>query len=205
MSVVRPGKLLRCMFPGVIWRGDKNDHSVYLTFDDGPIPEVTPWVLDVLNEYHVKATFFCVGENVEKHPKIFERIINEGHMVGNHTFHHMNRWKNKSKAYFNDIDQAGEIIRSPLFRPPHGKIYPWNVFMLKKNFKMIVMWDVLTYDFDKDHSAEKVFDNVISNTRNGSILVFHDSVKAWHNLKEVLPKSIEWLINNKFELKLFDI
>lgn len=200
--MVRPGQWIRWFYPRVLWRGDKKERSVYLTFDDGPIPEVTPWVMEVLKQHHIRATFFCVGENVDKYSNVYQQVLNQGHQVGNHTYHHINTWSHSKRKYFESIEQAKIHINSNLFRPPHGKIYPWNVRRLKKQFDEVVMWDVLSCDYDRRLTSDKVYRNVIDNVRNGSIIVFHDSLKAWPHLKVVLPKVIEWLIMNNYQFKL---
>ncbi|MBN2165043.1 MAG: polysaccharide deacetylase family protein [Marinilabiliaceae bacterium] len=204
MRIVRPIRLLRWFYPGTFWRGNRTVRTVYLTFDDGPIPEVTPWVLDILKQYNIKATFFCVGNNVEKYPQVFNRLIKEGHLVGNHTYNHINIWKQGTKDYYSGIQKFQKLYCATLFRPPHGKLYPWNVWRLKKMFKKIVMWDVLTYDFEKNISSDEVLKNITQNVRNGSVIVFHDSTKAWGHLNKVLPLSIEWLIKNKYHFKLIE-
>jgi peptidoglycan/xylan/chitin deacetylase (PgdA/CDA1 family) len=169
------------------------DDAVYLTFDDGPHPLITPWVLDLLMEYNVKATFFCIGKNVANHPEVYQRILQEGHSVGNHTYTHMNGWKAEPLAYLKDVEEAEGLINSSLFRPPYGRIKNAQAKLLLKKKKKIVMWDVLSADFDASFSPEQCFKNVIQHTSKGSVIVFHDSEKAFDNLKIVLPKTLEWL------------
>lgn len=202
MQFVRPNRILRWLYQGVYWRGDSDKKEIFLTFDDGPIPEVTPWVLNLLKEYNIKATFFCVGENVLKNADIFKQLLEDGHEVGNHTYHHINSWKYTEKEYFESIDKAQRLYSFKLFRPPHGKVYPWNIKRLKTVFNKIVMWDVLTYDYDTGLSHDEVFNNLTNNVRNGSVIVFHDSIKAWPHLEKILPKSIEWLKNNNYQFNL---
>jgi peptidoglycan-N-acetylglucosamine deacetylase len=202
--LVRPGRVIRLMYPGVIWRGNKTDRSVFLTFDDGPIPDVTPWVLNLLDQFDAKATFFCVGQNVERYPDIFQMITHKGHLTGNHTFNHIVEWHNEWNVYQDNIDKAQLLIQSSLFRPPHGKIRPWRISRLKKQFKQVVMWDVLSCDYDQSLHHEVIYHNVIDNVRNGSVIVFHDSVKAWPHLQIVLPKVLEWLQKNNYQFKLID-
>lgn len=172
--------------------------KIYLTFDDGPVPEVTPWVLDLLKQNDIKATFFCVGANVEKHPKIYQRMLAEGHSVGNHTHNHLNGWETKSENYFDNIENCAQLVSTRLFRPPYGRMKRSQRTHLGDRYS-IVMWDVLSGDFDKSTSAEKCLDNVITNTRNGSIIVFHDSVKASQNLVYALPRFIEHSKKEGFE------
>ena len=180
-----------------------HEHSVYLTFDDGPIPEATPFILDTLRRYGVKATFFMVGDNVAKHPELFERIVAEGHQVGNHTYNHMGSFKHWTVTYAINTHKANELIHAHLFRPPYGwmrfSIYWW----LKHAFK-IVMWDVITRDYSKRLTAADVVENVKQYTRNGSIIVFHDSLKSIDKLQTALPESIEWLQKEGYEFKIFD-
>lgn len=169
-----------------LWKVDTSEKVIFLTFDDGPIPEVTPWVLDVLDEYEAKATFFCVGENVKRNPDIFNEIIKRNHTVGNHTFNHMNGWKTEPEDYYENVDKCSELISTTLFRPPYGKLSSAQRKLLDKKYKM-VYWTVLSGDFDQSITPEKCLENVKSSVENGSIVVFHDSLKAWNNLYQVLP------------------
>ena len=169
-------------------------NEVFVTFDDGPIPEVTPYVLDILAEFNAKATFFCVGANAEKHPDLLERILNEGHAIGNHTWAHENGWKTPQFSYLRSIMQADELLNSSLFRPPYGRITKQQVDALKKRFTLI-MWDVLSGDFDPTISPVQCLKNVTENTRPGSIIVFHDSIKAKNNVLAVLPDYLHFLNN----------
>jgi peptidoglycan/xylan/chitin deacetylase (PgdA/CDA1 family) len=197
--LVCPPQLLRSLYKGSLWRMDKNEPTIYLTFDDGPIPELTPWVLDVLKEYDVKATFFCVGDNIVKNPEIFERILKEGHQVGNHTFNHVKGWKVSQTEYLENTEKCQRLTKTNLFRPPYGRIKKKQYQALAQNYK-VVFWDVLSYDYDKFTTPKKCLDNGIKNTRNGSIIVFHDNIKAQKNLKFALPQYIEYFLklNHKF-------
>ena len=207
MYFVKTPVLIRKSFPQMIWNIPSEKKKVYLTFDDGPIPEITPWVLNELKKHKAKATFFCVGENIEKHPEIFRQIISEGHSIGNHTFHHLNGWKTKNEKYFANIKACHEIISKSaiynpqsamkLFRPPYGRIRPSQYSFLNQQYS-IVMWDVLSGDFDKNISKEKCLRNVLSKTRNGSIIVFHDSEKAFSRLEFVLPRVLEYFSGKGF-------
>ncbi len=171
---------------------------VYLTFDDGPIPEETPWVLDVLDRYGVKATFFMVGDNVRRYPELFEEVKRRGHSYGNHTMHHLQGLKVDAKTFFRDITKADRLIGSILFRPPHGIISPLQTSLIKRHYN-IIMYDLVTRDYSKRVSGEEVLDNVKRYARNGSIIVFHDSKKAHVNMRYALPRAIEWLKEQGYE------
>lgn len=193
--------LYRALFPGARWRIPALDgQSVYLTFDDGPVPEVTPWVLDLLDEYGVKATFFCVGDNVRKYPELFAEILRRGHRVGNHTYHHIKGLETSTRAYMHDVHEAHRLIHSRYFRPPYGHLRFPQTRELSHSFE-IVMWDVLTRDYNPRLSPERVLSNVTRFVRNGSIIVFHDSIKAERNLRAVLPRAVEWLRSGGYEFR----
>lgn len=200
MWIEQPPLLYRLLFPEAIWRVKKRKRKVaYLTFDDGPIPEVTPWVLDTLDRYGVKATFFFVGDNVRKHPYLYDEVKRRGHSYGNHTMHHLQGFKTPRLRYMRDITEADGLIDSPLFRPPHG-LMRWSQAKAIKNHYNIIMYDLVTRDYSIKMTPEQVFRNVRRHARNGSIIVFHDSLKAERNMKEVLPRAIEWLQNEGYEL-----
>ena len=193
MLIEQPPILYRMLFPGAIWRKPvKGQKTVYLTFDDGPIPGITPWVLDLLDKYNIRATFFCVGDNVRKHPDIYKMVLDRGHRVGNHTFNHIQGIRKFSKRYLENTRLASEYIQSDLFRPPHGHMRMPQFFTLRRYYQ-IVMWDVVTRDYSKLMTPEQVFESVKKYTRDGSVIVFHDSLKAEKNMKYALPRSIEWL------------
>ncbi|MDR1380430.1 MAG: polysaccharide deacetylase family protein [Tannerella sp.] len=205
MLIEQPPRIYRWFFPGAFWRippakGQKK--CIYLTFDDGPIPEMTPWILDTLDRYGVKATFFCVGENVSRSPDLYRMLQERGHRTGNHTFNHVQGIRFRSKNYIRNVAKASGYIESDLFRPPHGHMRIPQVLRLRKLFR-IVMWDVVTRDYSPHMTAKGVFNNVKRYTRNGSIIVFHDSLKAAGRIEDALPKSIEWLIKEGYEFKLF--
>lgn len=248
----------RVIYPSLLWNLPNKTKTIYLTFDDGPIPEVTPWVLSLLKKYNAKATFFCIGDNIAKHPEIFKQILAEGHSVGNHSFNHLNGWKTSSQDYVenvlladkqilkssrkygsqgkeehlcgngkevnreailqtrwssitNKIEEASinphlppgnsRTLGSQLFRPPYGKIGPVQIKKLQRKGYKIVMWDVLSEDYNRQLSAEVCFKNVINQAKPGSIIVFHDSLKASANLKEVLPKVLKYYKKESFEFK----
>ena len=192
MLVERPPLLYRMLFPETVWRIHKREHTVYLTFDDGPIAEVTPWVLDTLDHYGVKATFFCVGDNVARNPELFQEIKRRGHTVGNHTMNHLQGSKVTTRAYLHNVFKAHELIGSTLFRPPHG-LLRWGQSKVLRSRFTIVMYDLVTRDYSRKLTGERVLANVRRYARNGSIIVFHDSLKAERNMKYALPRAIEWL------------
>lgn len=198
----RPSFLLRHLYPKALWRLDTTEKRVVLTFDDGPIPEVTPWVLDVLAHYRIRATFFMVGENIQKHPEVYKRVCEEGHQIGNHTFNHLKAWSCEKSYYFSNVQKSLEISATNLFRPPYGQLYPWYIKELHSKFDKVVLWDVLSRDYDKSLSPQDVFKNVKDNVRSGSIIVFHDSVKSFENLKYALPATIQYLqeLDYKFDI-----
>jgi len=226
-------KIIQNVFSDFTWRITKSENQqkeIYLTFDDGPIPEITDWVLKILEEFDVKATFFCVGDNIKKYPKVLQNILNKNHSVGNHTFNHLNGWKTNKVRYIDNVNQSEEIFRSTvenrnvekrrkkkeersypstknqkqttkLFRPPYGKIRPSQRKALQKKGYQIIMWDVLSGDFDPGLSKEKCLQNVVESVENGSIVVFHDSIKAFEKLQYALPKTLTFLIDNGYEFK----
>jgi peptidoglycan/xylan/chitin deacetylase (PgdA/CDA1 family) len=197
MLIEQPPFYYRLLFPGSCWRFNTERKVVYLTFDDGPIPEITPWVLDVLDKYGIKATFFCVGNNVRKYPEIYQMVLDKGHAVGNHTFHHIQGLKTRTKNYGKDVEQAAQWIKSTLFRPPHGHLRIRQFFKIRKDYK-VIMWDVVTRDYSKYLTPAQVFENVKKYTRKGSVIVFHDSLKAASRMKDALPRSIEWLLEQGY-------
>lgn len=174
---------------------------LYLTFDDGPIPEVTPWVLEQLALYEAKATFFCVGANVQKHPAIYKQIVAAGHQVGNHTQQHRDGWKTSTKVYLKEVEEANKWIDSALFRPPYGHLTPWQSYHLRQKGYQLVYWEVLAGDFDPFISWEKCLQNVLNNSQAGSIVVLHDSQKAWPHLREVLPRVLKHYHQKGYQFK----
>jgi peptidoglycan/xylan/chitin deacetylase (PgdA/CDA1 family) len=203
MLIEQPPKLLRWLYPKAYWRMNTKEKAVYLTFDDGPIPEITPWVLDLLDKYQIKATFFMVGDNVRKHPKEFQMVLERGHRVGNHTFNHLNGVKYLSYNYLANANEADKLINSDLFRPPHGWMR-WGQHMVLKHRYKIVMWDLVTRDYSKRLNGPQVLAKVKKYVRNGSIITFHDSLKSEKNMKYALPRAIEWLKEQGYEFKVFD-
>ncbi len=202
MFIEQPPRFIRNLYPHALWRMDKDVKAVYLTFDDGPVPGITPWVLDVLDAYQVKATFFLVGDNVCKHPEEFRMITERGHRLGNHTFNHIRGFEYLSRNYLANVDKANELIDTNLFRPPHGHLR-WRQYLKLRQKYQIVMWDLVTRDYSNKLNGKQVFRKVKKYTRNGSIITFHDSFKAEQNLKYALPRSIEWLQKQGYAFKVF--
>ena len=201
MFIEQPPLLYRLLFPEAVWRVKSGRNKVvYLTFDDGPIPEETPWVLDTLDRYGVKATFFMVGDNVRRYPGLFEDIKRRGHSYGNHSMHHLQGMKVTTRRYLCDITEADRLIESPLYRPPHG-IMRWKQAKILKNRYNIIMYDLVTRDYSRKLTPEQVFDNVRHFVRDGSIIVFHDSLKASRNMRDALPRAIEWLLAEGYEFR----
>ena len=203
MFIEQPAKWMRWLYPHAIWRMDKHDHSVYLTFDDGPIPESTPFILKTLAEYNAKATFFMVGENVLRYHDLYNQIVAEGHQVGNHTLNHLGSYKHMAITYAANTHKANELIHAHLFRPPHGLMRRTVYWWINRYYK-IIMWDLVTRDYSKWMTADDVFNNVRRYARNGSIITFHDSLKSIDKLREALPKSLKWLRDQGYEFKIFD-
>lgn len=182
---------------GLIWEIATNENEIFITFDDGPHPIATPFVLDCLRKYNAKATFFCIGKNVAQNPTLYAQILDEGHRVGNHTYNHLNGWKASDKEYFENIQKAENIIDSKWFRPPYGKISKFQIKNIKSAFQ-IIMWSVLSGDFDLSLTKEKCLDNVIKHTKKGSIIVFHDSEKALERLTYTLPLALDYFQKKGF-------
>jgi peptidoglycan/xylan/chitin deacetylase (PgdA/CDA1 family) len=196
--------LVKKIFSKYVWDVPNNDKKVYLTFDDGPIPDVTEWVLSELKKHNAKATFFCIGDNVKKHLEVLKKVFAEGHSVGNHTFNHLNGWKTATEDYIENSILCEKVLddfdskSKKLFRPPYGKIKPSQSKILRKLGYKIIMWDVISYDFDTTISKEQCLENVLKNVKTGSIIVFHDSKKAFANLEYVLPRTLQFLKEKGF-------
>jgi peptidoglycan/xylan/chitin deacetylase (PgdA/CDA1 family) len=211
---IKTNFFIKKIFSNYIWDLPNREKKIYLTFDDGPTPEITEWVLDQLKTYQAKATFFCIGNNIEKYPSIFSKILNEGHSIGNHTFNHLNGWKNSTENYLHNIALCKSELRlrsvpdnhncklqtehCKLFRPPYGKIKTAQSKKLRQLGYKIIMWDVLSADFDQTITPEKCLENVLLSVKTGSIIVFHDSVKAFQNLEHTLPKALQILKEKGF-------
>lgn len=197
MYFVKSPYLLQTFFNSFIWKIHTNEKKIFLTFDDGPHPEITPDVLDILNRYNAKASFFCVGKNIEKHPNIFDQIVANGHTIGNHTYNHINGYKTNTSLYVKNTFKNNDIYTTSLFRPPYGRMKRRQISILKKDF-CLILWTVLSGDFDKSITKEKCLKNVINSSKEGSIVVFHDSLKAKENVLYALPKVLEHFLNKGY-------
>lgn len=204
---VKTNLIIKKIFSDYVWDIPNNNKKIYLTFDDGPTPEITEWVLDQLKKYEAKATFFCIGNNIKENSAVFSKIIQDGHSIGNHTHNHLNGWKKTKKSYLENIDLCEEQINlkskflnlnSKIFRPPYGKIKSSQARELKKRGYKIIMWDVLSADFDIKITPEQCLSNLIDNTTSGSVIVFHDSIKAFPNLEYTLPRALAFLKEEGF-------
>lgn len=202
MIIEQPAVYLRWLYPKALWRMDRRERAVYLTFDDGPIPESTPFILDILRRFGVRATFFVVGDNVRKYPDLFQQIIDEGHLVGNHTHNHISGFRHTVRDYMFNVEKANAYIRSHFFRPPHGWMRLAQYAWLSRRYK-VVMWDVVTRDYSKWMTPDDIFNNVKRYVRNGSIITFHDSLKAIDKLHTALPQSLQWLTEQGYAFKVF--
>ena len=199
--IEQPARWMRKLYPHATWRMDPEEHAVYLTFDDGPIPEATPFILKTLADFDVKATFFMVGDNVRKFPHLYQQVKDAGHQIGNHTMNHLGSFRHWTTTYVINVFQANELIHSHLFRPPHGWMRHSVYYWIKKYYR-VVFWDVVTRDYSNRLTAEDVVNNVKLLTRNGSIITFHDSLKSIDKLYTALPESIQWLKDQGYEFKV---
>ena len=198
MFIEQMPDIVRLLYPTVLWRKDKDKKVIYLTFDDGPTEEITHWILKTLDEFGVKATFFCIGNNAEKHPEIVDEIRQNGHSVGIHGYSHVRGLYKKQEEYLNDIKKSESIIKSKIFRPSHGRIYPSQVKKLNELGYKVVLWDVITRDYDTNLKEEEVLKIAKKYTRNGSIVVFHDSLKAEKNMKYAFPLAVKYWLENGY-------
>ncbi|MBO6034406.1 MAG: polysaccharide deacetylase family protein [Paludibacteraceae bacterium] len=201
MFIERIPNILRLIYRRALWRGSASEKVIYLTIDDGPTTLNTQWILDLLDKYGVKATFFCIGRNVEAHPELYNMILENGHRTGLHGYDHKRGLYSDTRAFFADIEHASQFIKSDLFRPPHGNISPRQLRELSKRYT-VVLWDVITRDYNRDLSGEDVLNIAMKYSRNGSIVVFHDSEKAMNNMRYALPKAIEYWIKEGYSFKL---
>lgn len=204
MYLVKSSYFIKKYYSNFIWKIPTTKKIIYLTFDDGPTPEITEWTLATLKAFNAKATFFCVGSNVAKHPEIFQQIISEGHAVGNYTYHHLSGWNANNEDYLRNIKKCEEIVTSNLFRPPYGRIKKSQYELIKNDYK-VIMWDVLSGDFDPKTSPEKCLSNVVNNTTEGAIIVFHDSLKAADNIKHTLPKVLEYFTEKGYRFDKLEL
>lgn len=204
MYLQRSSFLFKWLYPSCIWQGGQLG-TLYLTFDDGPHPEITLFVLEELKKVNAKATFFCIGENVCKYPHVYRKIIDDGHVVGNHTFHHYNGWKTDDAVYLDDIAAAAKWIDSSLFRPPYGKITPFQLKQLAASrFQLkTIMWSLLSRDFDNQISPEQCLKNLQRKVREKDIIVFHDSEKAWERLQFALPPFLQYCMEKGYTFDTF--
>jgi peptidoglycan-N-acetylglucosamine deacetylase len=215
--IVKVPQVVKFLFPRRMWEGPKEGKKIYLTFDDGPIPQVTPWVLAQLKMYDARATFFCIGDNIRKHPQVFTQILSGGHAVGNHTFNHLNGWMTSKAEYLANTAKAQQVLEQNLpqhenpsedkrgekllFRPPYGRMKGAQARDLAQQGYQIVMWDVLSRDYDSSMSPERCYLNVVNHAQRGSIIVFHDSLKAEKNLRVALPKLLQYYSSKGFSFE----
>ena len=190
------------LFPELLWNVPVTDNVIYLTFDDGPHPDITPKVLNILAQYDARGCFFCVGNNVQKYPDIFHQVKEAGHVTGNHTYHHINGWRTPDEVYFRDVEACQKLVRAHYFRPPYGKIMPSQMRYLKKHYQL-VMWSVVTYDYDASISPEECLQIATGKTQQGSIVVFHDSLKAQKNMLYALPRFLEHFSKQGYRFETF--
>ena len=199
-KLIKTPTLIQFFFPSLLWSKKRDKKILYLTFDDGPYNMLSPFILDELKKYKAKATFFYLGSKAEKYPQLIKRCKDENHQIGNHTYSHPNGWKSKNNEYYQDIEKANKLINSNLFRPPYGRIKPSQINHLKKYYK-IIMWDILSWDFDKKTSPEECYNNIIKNTKSGSIIVLHENEKSAKTVKEVLPKILSYFSSQGFKFE----
>ncbi len=190
---------VKLIYPDLIWNKSRDEKKIYLTFDDGPVPEATPFVLNELKKANAKATFFMIGDNVRKYPELKNQVIAEGHSIGNHTFNHLKGWNTDTARYLENTAKCGELINTNLFRPPYGRATFSQLNSIKKSHQ-IIMWEVLTGDYMPEMNKEMCLKNAVSHSKNGSIVLFHDSIKAFENMSYALPKALEYWKNEGFEI-----
>ena len=195
---VKTPSLTKYLFPSLVWRKNTDQKKIWITFDDGPDEKVTPYLINVLEKFNIKATFFVIGNQAKKHPELVKLIINNGHKIGNHSFSHLNGFSTNNNKYLEDVEQAKKYIDSDIFRPPYGKITPFQIKNLKKDFK-IIMWDIMSWDFKENIYPNKIYKNVIDNVENGSIILFHNNLKSYNNLKNSLEIILEKLKDKGYQ------
>lgn len=204
MLIERPPEWFRKLFPGVIFRfppSGENPGKVYLTFDDGPVPEATPWILEILDTFDIKATFFMVGQNIERHPELLAEVLHRGHKAANHTLHHIRGFRITPEDYLKDAHDCEKYTKSGIVRPPHGWLTPSQLKLLRQHYQ-VVMYDLVTRDYSRRVSSQQIVANVRKFARDGSVIVFHDSIKSITKLKTALPESLEWLLRSGFSFGL---
>ena len=202
MQIVKTPKFIQALFPSLIWRKETKNKEVWLTFDDGPEPEVTTWILAILKKENVKATFFLIGKQIEQYPKLVGDIINEGHAIANHSYSHKNGWLTYKKKYLADVEKCQKLMpNNSLFRPPYGKITKTQIAALKTKYK-IILWDVLGWDFQQNTTPERVKKNILNNTKAGSIIVLHNNQKSFKNLQAILEGTIQILKEKGFSFSV---
>ena len=195
---VKTPLITKYFYPSLVWKKDTDQKKIWITFDDGPDKKVTPYLINVLAEFNIKATFFIIGNQAKKNPELVKLIINSGHKIGNHSFSHLNGFSTDNNKYLEDVEQAKKYIDSDIFRPPYGKITPFQIKNLKKDFK-IIMWDIMSWDFKENISSNKIYKNVINNIENGSIILFHNNLKSYNNLKKSLKIILEKLKEQEYQ------
>lgn len=204
MYLIKTTFLLRAFYPSCVWKMPTHKKVIYLSFDDGPHPIATPFVIEQLEKYNAKASFFCIGKNVVEYPAIYQQLIQQGHTVGNHTMHHLNGWKTEDDLYLQNIAQASTYIQSNFFRPPYGRIKRSQIRKIRADKSLpqeIIMWDVLSGDFDTSINGQQCLSNVLKHTKAGSIVVFHDSAKAWDRLQVALPATLDYFTQKGFQFR----
>ena len=195
---VKTPSIAKYLFPSLVWKKNTDQKKIWITFDDGPDEKVTPYLINVLAGFNIKATFFVIGNQAKKHPELVKLIINSGHKIGNHSFSHLNGFSTDNNKYLEDVEQAKKYIDSDIFRPPYGKITPLQIKNLKRDFK-IIMWDIMSWDFKENISSNKIYKNVINNIENGSIILFHNNLKSYNNLKKSLKIILEKLKEQEYQ------